>query len=143
MNSQILTQIADSNHWGAIGPEVGLGCLALLLLVLEILLPKKSHGVIPGVAIVGQLIALAWLAADYRPDYLGQEIFGGLIRQTYQGQFMRIFFVVTSTLVSLLATVALAKQKMPRIEFFHIVIVVSAAMMLLAQSNHFVSLFVS
>lgn len=141
--NQTLLQIADSNHWGALGPEVGLGCLALLLLVLEILLPKKSHGVIPGVAIVGQLVVLAVLAADYRPEFLGQEIFGGLIRQTYQGQYMRIFFVLTSILVSLLATVALAKQKMPRIEFFHIVIVVSAAMMLLAQSNHFVSLFVS
>ena len=32
---------------------------------------------------------------------------------------------------------------MPRIEFYHIVLVVTAAMMLLAQSNNFVMLFVA
>ena len=32
---------------------------------------------------------------------------------------------------------------MPRTEFYHIVLVVTAAMMLLAQSNHFVMLFVA
>jgi NADH-quinone oxidoreductase subunit N len=39
--------------------------------------------------------------------------------------------------------VTLARQLMPRVEFYHIVLVVTAAMMLLAQSNHFVMLFVA
>jgi len=39
--------------------------------------------------------------------------------------------------------IALARQKLPKIEFFHILLVVTAAMMLLAQSNHFVMFFVA
>jgi len=58
-------------------------------------------------------------------------------------QFLRLFFLTTSILVSILGTIALAKQKLPRIEFFHLVLVVTAAMMLLAQANHFVLLFVA
>src|SRR6185503_18102076 len=46
-------------------------------------------------------------------------------------------------LVCVLGRVSLAKQLMPRVEFFHVVLVITAAMMLLAQSNHFVMLFVA
>ena len=41
MTPELLQAAAASNQWSAILPELGLGCLALLLLVLEILLPKK------------------------------------------------------------------------------------------------------
>jgi NADH-quinone oxidoreductase subunit N len=56
---------------------------------------------------------------------------------------LRAFFLTCSILVSMLGVVALAKQKMPKIEFFHIVLVVTAAMMLLAQAGNFVLLFVA
>ena len=58
MNIELLQAAADSNQWRAIFPEVALGCLALALLALEIMLPKSQHKVIPGVAIVGQLALL-------------------------------------------------------------------------------------
>jgi NADH-quinone oxidoreductase subunit N len=54
-----------------------------------------------------------------------------------------MFFLVASILVSVLARVSLAKQPMPRVEFFHIVLVITAALMLLVQANHFVLLFVA
>jgi NADH-quinone oxidoreductase subunit N len=50
---------------------------------------------------------------------------------------------LSALLVCLLGRVSLAKQPMPRVEFYHIVLVVTGAMMLLAQSNHFVNLFVA
>jgi NADH-quinone oxidoreductase subunit N len=139
---------AKSNNWIAIMPELLLGCLALLLLVLEIVLPKNKHDLIPGVAIMGQLGVLIGLIINYRTPFLDPSLgetsnFNGLLAYTAHGQFMRVFFVLTGLLVSALGTVALAKQRMPRVEFFHIVLVVSAAMMLLAQSNHFVMLFVA
>jgi len=56
---------------------------------------------------------------------------------------MRVFFLFASLFVSLIARVSLAKQRLPHVEFYHIVLVVSAAMMLLAQANHFVLLFVA
>jgi NADH-quinone oxidoreductase subunit N len=142
MNSDLVT-IAQSNQWLALTPELLLGGLALLLLVLEIVLPKKEHSVIPLVAIAGQLGVLAGIILNYRTASLGYETFGGMLRQSASGQFMRVFFVLCSILASALGLVALARQKLPQIEFFHIILVVTAAMMLLAQSNHFVLFFVA
>jgi NADH-quinone oxidoreductase subunit N len=143
MNYELLQAAAASNTWGAILPELLLGCLALGLLVLEIVLPKKQHDLIPALAIAGQVAILVGLFINFRTGYLGETTFNGLLKHTESGQFLRAFFLLSSILVSVLGVVALAKQKMPRIEFFHIVMVVSAAMMLLAQANHFVLLFVA
>ncbi|MDB6167171.1 MAG: proton-translocating NADH-quinone oxidoreductase, chain, partial [Verrucomicrobia bacterium] len=71
------------------------------------------------------------------------ETFNGLLRLSEEGQVMRVFFLLSAALVCLLGTVTLARQPEPRTEFYHIVLVVTAAMMLLAQSNHFVMLFVA
>jgi len=146
MTHELLQQAAASNQWAAIFPELTLAGLALALLVLEILLPKSDHGLIPAFAIVGQLAIALGLALNFHTAFLFpsmQITFGGLLRHTEVGQFMRMFFLVTSILVSVLARVSLAKQLMPRVEFFHIVLVITAALMLLAQANHFVLLFVA
>ena len=142
MNANLFT-IAQSNQWFAIFPEIQLCGLALVLLVLEMVLPKKEQGTIPLFSIAGQLGVLAGFLVNYRTAYLGEVTFGGMLQHTASGQFMRVFFVLTSVLVSLLGVVAFKQQKLPRVEFFHIVLVVTAAMMLLAQSNHFVMFFVA
>ncbi len=139
----LLKAAAESNHWMAILPELLLGSLALFLLVLELVLPKKQHDVIPAVAIIGQIGILLGLLLRLYPSFNGQYTFSGLLHHTSNGEFMRAFFLLSSTFVCVLGTIALAKQKMPRIEFFNIVLVVSAAMMLLAQSNNFILLFVA
>ena len=139
-----LIQAAADNRWLAIAPELSLGCLALLLLVLEIFLPKNRHSLIPTVAITGQLGLLIGFVWNLRgAPFEAFETFNGLLRHTPEGQFMRAFFMLTSVLVCVLGVIALAKQKMPKVEFFVITLVVSAAMMLLAQSNHFVLFFVA
>lgn len=143
MTPELLQAAAASNQWSAILPELGLGCLALLLLVLEIVLPKSAHDRIPTVAILGQLAILVALLVNFTPAGLERDTFNGLLHHSRDGQFLRAFFLVSSIVVCLLGRVALAKQLLPKIEFYHIVLVVTAAMMLLAQSNHFVMLFVA
>jgi NADH-quinone oxidoreductase subunit N len=143
MTSEILQAAAASNQWAAIFPELLVGCLALALLVLEILLPRKSHDLIPGFAIAGQLAIVIAFAVNYHSSFVGQETFNGLLRHTGNGQFMRLFFLLASIGVSILGVVALAKEQLPKIEFFAITLVVTASMMLLAQANHFVLLFVA
>ena len=143
MSPELLKAAAADNRWMTISPEIALGCLALFLLVLEVFLPKKKHTVIPAIAIAGQIVLLLGLVWNFQAPYLGTESFNGLLRHTQESQFMRVFFLLSSVLVSILGVVALAKQKMPKIEFFHVVMVVSAAMMLLAQSNNFVLFFVA
>ena len=142
MNLEAVKLAAADNVWGAIFPELMLGCIALLLLVLETVLPKKHHGLIPDVASAGILGTLCGLFIRWH-DSVGDVTFNGLLQHTEWGQVMRAFFLLAALLVCLLARVSLAKQAMPRVEFYHIVLVVTAAMMLLAQSNHFVMLFVA
>jgi NADH-quinone oxidoreductase subunit N len=143
MTTELLQQAAAANQWTAIFPELMVGCLALLLLILEIALPKKSHDIIPTIAIVGLLGIIGAHVIHYQTAFLGQETFNGLLKHTGTGQFMRLFFLLAATGVSVLGTVALKRQVVPKIEFFTITLVVTGAMMLLAQSNHFVMLFVA
>jgi NADH-quinone oxidoreductase subunit N len=145
MTLPLLQQAAADNEWLAITPELMLGVIALLLLVLELVLPKSQHAVIPAFAIGSQVVIALGLACNFNTAFTGTmgPIFNGLLRPTPDGQFLRLFFLVCSIMVCLLGTVSLAKQRMPRIEFYHLTLVITAAMMLLAQSNHFVMLFVS
>jgi NADH-quinone oxidoreductase subunit N len=143
MNLEAVKAAAASNQWSAIFPEVALGCLAVLLLVLEMLLPKKHHGQIATVSIFGQIVVLAAVFIHFDLPARSTALFSGLLVQTPTTQAMRVFFLLASIFVCLIARVSLAKQRLPRVEFYHIVLVASAAMMLLAQSNHFVLLFVA
>jgi NADH-quinone oxidoreductase subunit N len=143
MNLEAVKLAAADNLWAAIWPELMLGCIALLLLVLEILLPKKHHAVIGDIATAGILGTLIGLCLNWNTAALGTTPFSGLIQISAGGQLMRAFFLLAALLVCIIARVSLAKQPMPRVEFYHIVLVVTGAMMLLAQSNHFVMLFVA
>lgn len=146
MDPTALQAIAARNEWMAIFPELLLGCVALALLAFEIVLPKKHHGYLPGVAFFGVLAIIPSQLLSFRPGYIEAiegDSFGGLLHHSYEGQVMRVFFLLTAALVCLLGTISLARQRVPHTEFHHIVLVVTAAMMLLAQSNHFVMLFVA
>jgi NADH-quinone oxidoreductase subunit N len=141
MDFSALRELASGNAWPAIWPELALGCLALFLLVLETVLPRTAHGRIPMVSILGQLVILAALLANFDTAY--RETFNGLLVQSPPGQVMRVFFLVSSIFVSILAREGLPRQGAPRVEFHHIVLVVAAAMMLLVQSRNFIMLFVA
>ncbi len=145
MTLQLLQDAAASNHWLALIPELILACSALGLLALEIALPKTLHRQIPAAAVVAQAVALLAVLVDYgSPAGWGPApLFGGLIRLSEAGQIARVFFLTASLFVSFLASVCLPRVKMPRVEFYHIVMVSTAAAMLLVQSNHFVMFFVA
>ncbi len=145
MTLEFLQNAAESNLWWALTPELVVAGMALMLLVLEITLPKKEHRFIPlfaGLALVG---ALAGVALNFNsPDVWNQQpLFSGLMKMSLQGQYARVFFLVSALLVTFLGNVCLPRSKMPRVEFYHIVLVITAACMLLVQSNHFVMFFVA
>jgi NADH-quinone oxidoreductase subunit N len=143
MHISLLQHLAAGNAWGAIRPEIALGCLALALLVFDVLLPKAARAQIGTVAILGQLAVLADVLWHFHSVYLGRDLFNGLLAFTLAGQAMRVFLLLASILVCLLARVTLARRSAPRVEFHHVVLVVTAALMLLVQSSHFVMLFVA
>lgn len=144
LDAVILKELASTNTWVAIYPELTLGLLALGLLALEIILPRKQHGLIPRLALLGQIALLAYiLFIDILGQFPGEETFGGLLYHSGYGQAFRIFFLLTSIMVTWMGINSLERQALPRIEFFHIVLVATGAMMLLVQSNHFVMFFVA
>ena len=134
MDPTALQAIAANNDWVTIFPELLLGCVALVLLALEIVLPVKYHSYLPGVALFGVLAIIPSQIISLRPGFLLEgDTFNGLLHQSHDSQVMRVFFLVTAVLVCLLGTVSLAKQRMPHTEFYHIVLVVTAALMLLTH----------
>lgn len=143
MTLEAVKLAAADNLWSAIAPELILASLALLLLVLEIVLPRRHQGLIPDIAGAGILGTLAGLFANWNSATLGAETFSGLLQHGLSGQMMRAFFLMAALLTCLLARVALARQPVARVEFYHVLLVVTAAMMLLAQANHLLMLFVA
>lgn len=137
--------LALTNEWMAILPEIALGCLALSLLLLELLLPARWKAKIGWVAVFSQIVLLLGLVVSYsNPPQVGISItmFNGMLEISDRGEVARIFFLLCSILTSILAQLYLDRRKLPPIEFFHILLVITAAMMLLVQSTHFVLLFV-
>ncbi|MDR2674464.1 MAG: NADH-quinone oxidoreductase subunit N [Opitutaceae bacterium] len=136
-----------NNGWVLITPEILLACLALLLLVLDLALPRTLRRLIPAFAVGGLACALAvtvlWVLAPFNERILGVPVFNGMLRFTPHSQFMRVFFVLAALLTGVLGLVALKRRELPRIEFFHLVLVITAAMMLLGASGNFVMLFVA
>jgi len=143
MSTEVLQAAAASNQWLAIMPEIVLGCSALFLLVMEILLPKEQHRFIPIAAVLALGAVLAGLAANFHTAWLGETTFSGLLLHSLPGQIARVFFVTTGLLVCFITGLVLPRSKLPRVEFYAITLVVIAAMMLLAQSNHFGMFFVA
>ena len=143
MTPELLKSLAADNLWAAIAPEIMVAILALLLLVAELVLPKKRHDLIPLISLSGILGVLLGLLMNFSPVGLDETTFNGLLRHTQGGQFLRVFFVLSALLVTILGIIALKKQRMPKTEFFSIVLVVTAALMLLGQAHNFAALEVN
>jgi NADH-quinone oxidoreductase subunit N len=138
-----LQEIAASNQWAAIMPELLLAGLAVLVLGFELVVPKAYRALIPAISISGLAIVLLGVGIHFHTTFLNEDTFAHLLHHSDGGQFMRVFFLLTAILVCLLATITLERQPVPKTEFYHLVIVITAALMLLAQSNHFVMFFVA
>lgn len=141
---QFLGRFAESNEWSAILPEIMLGVLALGLLGAEMALPKSKQVLIPRLAIWGQVIVLLAAFAYVAWCQVGDNsYFSGLIFQNDVTHIMRGFFLVSSIVVCYLGQIYLSKQSLPKTEFYALVLIIAAAMMLLVQSSNFVMLFVA
>ena len=143
--AEFLRGFTATNEWTVIIPEIMLAILALGMLGAEMVLPKKSaQSLIPRLAMWGQaliLVILVTAGCSYGGDV--KSYFSGMIEQTDVTHMMRAFFLVCSILVCYLGQIYLSKQTLAKTEFYHLVIIIAAAMMLLVQSAHFVMLFVA
>ena len=150
---KVLSDIAQSNAWWLIWPEITLGVLALGLLVATMVRPQWTASRFFALAFGGQLLVVGgfiflWYSAS-APSPEAIEVgsktmgFGDLLVQSSREQWMRCFFLLSVLPVSWLSAVYLKKQLLPAAEFYAIACVVTAALMLLVQSQHFVLFFVA
>jgi NADH-quinone oxidoreductase subunit N len=71
------------------------------------------------------------------------ESFAGLLRQDLPFAGVRLVFLASALLTSLLAARFLRERGAAIADYHHVLLVVTAAFMLLAQSNHFVTFFLA
>ena len=135
----------DTNLWSAILPEIFLVVLALSLLLVDMFGGSRGRDSIGKIAVIGQAILVILLLTVLRGNLgiLNQETFAGMLVHSEFGQVMRLFFLVSSLLTSYLGAVFLKKNQIAGTEFYSILLMVTAGLMLLSQSNHFVMLFVA
>jgi len=145
MNLEAFKEIAATNYWSWLFPEMFLVGLALVLLVFEMIFNRKDLQLIIRVALGGQVLLLVVLCLGYIDGFpVDHRVgFGGLLQQNAVTEIMRLFFLIGSILATYLATIYLEKQKLPHTEFLVITILMTASLMLLVQSHQFVLLFVA
>ncbi|MGF1448176.1 MAG: NADH-quinone oxidoreductase subunit N [Opitutales bacterium] len=145
MSFEDLTIFTDTNHWLALWPELVLAGLALSLLLLEVILGQRAQRWIPILTIAALKILFVAQAVTFAgfAQWTDGPLFSGMIVLSETGQVMRLFLIASAILAAWLAQTYFKKQTLPRVEFYNVLLVVTAAMMLLSQSAHFVMLFVA
>jgi len=130
--------------WLSILPEIAVAGLSLICLLQAMFLPKALRGLIPATARTG-LILVACMALTSGPwlQPADVESFAGLLRQNLPTAGVRIVFLLSALLTSFLAERFLRDRDAAVADYHHVLLVVTAAFMLLAQSNHFVTFFLS
>jgi NADH-quinone oxidoreductase subunit N len=131
---------ADASDWASILPEILLAGLALIALLQGLVLPARGRWLIPLVARVGLVLA-GYLAFQY-DGQLGSR-FGGLLLQDEVTSSWRQVFLLCALLTSLIGSRFFRQRGADEAEFHHILLLITAALMLLAQSSHVVTFFVA
>ncbi len=138
-------EIALTNQWGQLLPEISVFLLGLLLLAMEMILRRHDHQLIYRISIWGQMLILVCLGLSYAAGQgsAAEPIFGGMVVQSVFTEIARIYFLFGSLFVTYLASLFLPRHVLPRTEFYSIVLMVTAATMVLVQAHHFLLFFVA
>jgi NADH-quinone oxidoreductase subunit N len=145
----VYKQLAETNDWRLLAPEISVAVLSLVALLDGMMLKKREAWYTPAMlkffllfiaAIVGFVCLPMSLNNDPAPN-----AFGGLIAQHggWYTDVARIFFLLTAFCVTHLTSVYLRTSKLVHNEYYHLILVATAAMMLLVQANHFVLFFIA
>ena len=130
--------------WLSILPEIAVAGLSLVCLLQAMFLPKALRSLIPITARVG-LVLVAIMALTTGPWVQPTDVasFAGLLRQNLPTDGVRMVFLLSALLTSFLAEGFLRERDAAVADYHHVLLVVTAAFMLLVQSNHFVTFFLS
>lgn len=131
-----------ASDWKSILPEIAVAGLSLVCLLQAMFLPKALRFLIPSTARVG-LVLVAVMALAAGPWAAEGEAFAGLLRQNLPFAGVRMVFLLSALLTSFLAEGFLRDRDAAVADYHHVLLVVTAAFMVLVQSNHFVTFFLA
>ena len=134
-----------SADWLSILPEICVAGLAVLCLLQAMLLPAGLRWLIAATARCGLALVMVMCFAGAAGWKLSADTvtFAGLLRQNLPFDGVRLVFLSSALLTSFVAARFLRARAANVADYHHVLLVVTAAFMLLAQSNHFVPFFVS
>ncbi len=149
MNIDFLKKFSDTNIWRLIAPEMFLLSLGVVLILIDLFSRRaKNTLLIPGLSIVGQVFLFFYCLLQWlnQPLFIEINAFSGMVGLDYTTQYMRVFFILSSILVTILSIVYFWKQKQHLLssgEFYSLILLVTAGFMLLVESRHFLMFFVA
>lgn len=148
MNLEFLKTFTNTDHWALLSPELGLVALGLILLLVDLFAGKLKHKWVPSLSIFGQLLILCTCVFQWVNHPIPTTVFAfsGMIGLDYTTQYMRIFFLLSSLLVTILGNIYFVKQRAKHLssgEFYFLTLFATAALMILVESCHFVLFFMA
>ncbi len=143
-NLSVLRDLAATNQWCYLWPEIALVLLGLVLLAKEMVLPRRLVGtVIPGVAMAGFALIAALVCTPLYPTVAASPtIFSGMLLSV-PAKGIYLFFLLASFLTAYVGVICLRRQVLARTEYFAILSFATAAILILARSNNFLMMFVA
>ncbi|MGF1530531.1 MAG: NADH-quinone oxidoreductase subunit N [Puniceicoccaceae bacterium] len=143
MDIQVYQEIAATNTWGLIIPEILLVVLGLVILMAELTSLGRNMNILFRTALVGLTGILTYVMLTDSSAVTGQGSFGGLLEVSAAYEIKRVFFLISAIFVCVLARRFLSEAEVPKGEFLSIVCFITAAMMVLCGARHFLLLFVA
>jgi len=133
--------------WQCVLPEIVVAGLGLFALLQSLLLPARGRWLIPSFARLGLVAALfISLTQPIAVTYVNGAVvppFAGLIDQSGALGLWRALFIGCALLTSLIAPRFFRDHGGDDAEYHHVLLLVTASLMVLAQASHVVTFFVA
>ncbi len=122
----------------SIMPEILTTGLALLVLVVDFFIKRKDKAVLGYISIIGLLAILpvAIMTNETAPS------FGGTVLADGFSAYFNVIFILASLFTIIISMDYLKKSGMGRGEFYHIILIATVGMMVMASANDLISLYV-
>ncbi|HMS24896.1 MAG TPA: NADH-quinone oxidoreductase subunit N [Acidimicrobiia bacterium] len=142
---EVVAQLADKApaiDWHALAPEITLACVALLVLIIDLFLKKRSSWRSSNVAAIGLLVSLIpviTLALDGQ----NRSLFGGAFVVDNYALAFKAFFIIGAYLCVLIGGDYIREGDYFQSEFWFLLLTSVFGMSALASSRDLISLFVA
>jgi NADH-quinone oxidoreductase subunit N len=135
-----------TNEWLAIGPWLCVPALAILVVIVDIIWPKRDNlisavGIVGTLAIMGFVVAAGPLGAFGALPPQGQEVFSGVYVRDSLTAFLDLVFLSIAVLTMLIAPDYLRPRGLPMAEFTAVLLFAISGAMLIGGGRDLLVLF--